>query len=75
MKDTVQANMLPLMDPPPEPKDLYPQPRLDAVEGSGEDPLFECGVADAEGGGGFAGLEEYVCSWHVRLWRKYTRDG
>jgi glycogen debranching enzyme len=33
LKDTVQANMLPLMDPPPEPKDLYPQPRLDAVEG------------------------------------------
>src|ERR1700761_4318458 len=35
--------------------------RFDGVDGSGEDPLLERGVADAEGGRGFAGLEENVC--------------
>jgi hypothetical protein len=35
--------------------------RLDGVNGSGEDPLLERGIADAECGGGFTGFEEYVC--------------
>jgi hypothetical protein len=37
---------------------------LDGVDGSGEDPLLEGRVADAECGGGFAGLEENVCGGH-----------
>ena len=30
---------------------------LDGLEGAGEDPLLEGGIADAEGGGGFAGFK------------------
>ena len=30
---------------------------LDGLDGAGEDPLFEGGIADAEGGCSFAGLE------------------
>ena len=37
---------------------------LDGLEGSGEDPLLEGGVADAEGGCGFAGFEQDVYFGH-----------
>ena len=37
---------------------------LDGLEGAGEDPLFERGIADIEGGGGFAGFEQDVDCGH-----------
>jgi hypothetical protein len=42
---------------------------FDGLEGAGEDPLFEGGIADAEGGGGFAGLEQDVYVGHGVLLR------
>ena len=41
--------------------------RLDGFEGTGEDPLLERGIADAESGGCFARFEENVYVGHAQL--------